>query len=183
MDDKVKRVVNVGLLKENGKKIEVTDIGQADNGRIDIKYENKVFQCLLVNQTIQKNNDLFVFFSGARGSGESLPLFKRWSYYSVINGTYLGIADPMLEEYKELTLGWYYGNKQQSYLHIIADLISEIAFIMGIQRVILVGSSGGGTRHFIFQHLLMLIVLQLILKSIYAFIRTDRDLNILYMCS
>ena len=36
------------------------------------------------------------------------------------------IADPMLEEYKDLSLGWYYGTKEVSYLECISDIIKKI---------------------------------------------------------
>ena len=34
-------------------------------------------------------------------------VFSRWSYYKFLNGSMLNIADPMLELYPELKLGWY----------------------------------------------------------------------------
>lgn len=58
----------------------------------------------------------------------------------------LHIADPMFEKFPALNLGWYYGNKTQSYIEDIASLILKICKKLRIrnENIFLFGSSGGG---------------------------------------
>lgn len=112
--------------------------------RFSIHFNGINYQCLFDSK---KNCDkLFVVFSGARTVKDRIPMFKRQSYYPFIPMNVLHIADPMFEKFPALNLGWYYGNKTQSYIEDIASLILKICKKLRIrnENIFLFGSSGGG---------------------------------------
>jgi len=87
------------------------------SGRFDIQIDSEVLlQCLFCDGS---NNHLYISYNGWRPE-ESIkndpeynnPSFPRWGYYKLYDGCFLGIDDPMYKTYKNLNLGWYYGNKK-----------------------------------------------------------------------
>lgn len=113
--------------------------------RFSISYNDITFECLL-NDYNNNQKKLFVIFSGARKLTDVYPSFKRWSYYPFIGTRVLSIADPMFIEHKQLTLGWYYGNKEISFIKLMSDVIKRVLEILEIKEcdVTFFGSSGGG---------------------------------------
>ena len=103
------------------------------------------FDCLMT-PIPPKPKSLFIIFSGTRNPTDYLPVFKRWSYYKFIDAIVLNIADPMFLEYKDLSLGWYYGNKDESYIEYLSEIIKKIQSLLNISNnhIFFFGSSGGG---------------------------------------
>lgn len=114
--------------------------------RFAISMNNVRFDCLMTPHP-NSAKSLFVIFSGSRNiESDSLPVFKRWSYYRFINSIVLNIADPMFYEYEKLGLGWYYGNREESYIEYLSKIIKKIQLLFNIDNnnLFLFGSSGGG---------------------------------------
>lgn len=122
-------------------------LGKDDlHDRFAIDCEGVRFDCLMTPYT-QNSKSLFIIFSGARSLDKDvLPVFKRWSYYMFIDSIVLNIADPMFYEYDKLKLGWYYGNKERSYIKDLSIIITKVRELLGIDTsdLYLFGSSGGG---------------------------------------
>lgn len=130
------------LLNPTNIKLNFKNFYNAPDGRFDIIYKNINFECLF-----KRKNDsetLYVFLNGARPAGDSKPLFARWSYYKYLNGSILNIDDPMCKINKELKIGWYYGNNDESYCDYIVDIVQEFAQQNCMNNIIFFGSSGGG---------------------------------------
>lgn len=130
------------LLKNKDIVILPENIDTAENGRLTIRYKNTGYECFYYRK--DTSDRLYVFFSGARKTGGVLPILKRWTYYSYIDGTLLNIADPMFRDFDDLKLGWYYGNDEVSYVNRIAELVRIVADKLGKKEIIFFGSSGGG---------------------------------------
>lgn len=95
------------------------------------------------------NSNLYVTFTGANTQNPEkirIPNFPRWSYYSFFDGSFLGIDDPMFYKFKNIKIGWYYGDKNRSYLKDSLSIIDKICNIKNISKdnVIFFSSSGGG---------------------------------------
>ena len=114
------------------------------DGRLDIQYGDINFECFF---HYKETKVLYVFLNGAiTGPGASVPMFARWSYYKLINGSMLNISDPMYRMNDKLKLGWYYGNREIDLQQRVADMVVKIAGVIGVEHhnIIFVGSSGGG---------------------------------------
>lgn len=114
--------------------------------RFAVDYQGVRFDCLMTPYA-QNCKSLFVIFSGARSvNNDVLPVFKRWSYYRFIDSIVLNIADPMFYEYDKLSLGWYYGNKERSYIKDLSVIVTKVCELLKINtsNLYLFGSSGGG---------------------------------------
>lgn len=130
------------LIKNRGLKIGFEDIANISDGTFVLSYNDVNYECFIHNKKQTKR--LYVVLSGAKSVGSDLPIHKRWSYYRIMNGTLLSIADPMLREYRELTLGWYYGDRNKCYVKEIVDIVHIFANELMKDEVIFLGSSGGG---------------------------------------
>ena len=117
--------------------------------RFAVKYNKTVFECLLT-LTEPSSEYMVVYLSNAtrkKVNGEwnlKYPTFNRWSYFPFCNCNVLTIADPMLQEYDELELGWFYGNKEESYLEYISKIVKNIKKLLSIRKIIFFSSSAGG---------------------------------------
>ena len=89
---------------------------------------------------------MFVTFSGRRNNISDYPQFVRWKYYTRLPGSLLCIDDPMLQKFKDLALGWFYGDHNVSWLSLTADVIRKVAELKHIseKNIFLFSSSGGG---------------------------------------
>ena len=92
---------------------------------------------------------LFVFLSSAVNRQEvTLPVFHRWGWVrqSVFPGDCLLLADPTLELDVNLSLGWYFGDRERYLPASIAEVIKCVAAIRGIslKNTTIWGSSAGG---------------------------------------
>lgn len=94
----------------------------------------------------KKGKYLYVGLSGAHKAGRYSPEFPRWTYAAILQGSYLGIDDPMLYKHDDLFLGWYYGTKSCSYINLCMQLVKSVCKKLDIryENVIFFGSSGGG---------------------------------------
>lgn len=120
------------------------DICLAKNGRVNIRFNNIEFECVLNKR--ESSGELIVFFSGFKNDNNTLPLFRRWSYADLTESNVLSIADPMLRKYEDIRLGWYYGTKEENYLDYISEIVMICAEQLHIRcdNIIFYSSSGGG---------------------------------------
>jgi hypothetical protein len=115
--------------------------------RFSVVYNKAKFDCLITPSQDLDTKSLFVIFSGSRNiSDDRIPIFKRWSFYKFAGSLVLNIADPMFYDYDKLSLGWYYGKKDESYIEYLYIIIKKICGLLNIdeRRLVLFGSSGGG---------------------------------------
>ena len=111
------------------------------NGRFGVTYEDWRFECLFH----RKKGPLYVILNGALIGKK--PEFKRWSYYNFLQGSMLNIADPMYYRFKDLRLGWYYGDENHNLREYLSKVIIKVARMLGLanEDIIIIGSSGGGS--------------------------------------
>lgn len=132
------------LLEETDIKYNIDNIENLPDGRFSVINHNVEFECLYKKQNSEK---LYIFLSGARPSLTcSLPIFKRWSYYKYVDYSVLNIADPMYRKYSNIFCGWYYGNKEESYIDYLVEVIAAVAKKQGVgnDKIVLFSSSAGG---------------------------------------
>lgn len=134
------------IKSSNIKKVDIEKIDIVENGRYNIEIDNILFECFYYSK--EKSNKMYVILNGGGMTPHTpRPVFKRWSFYSVLDGIFLNIADPMYEEYDgDMYVAWYYGKKQQPYLDYVVEIVKKIAVQKAIKRenIIFYGSSGGG---------------------------------------
>lgn len=115
-------------------------------GRLNIVVNNIILKCFVSFK--ERSQSLLVFFNGARSKKCDLknyqPTFARASYKNMLESNIICIDDPMYDNYPELLLGWFYGNKTNCYLYNVNQLISAIKEAFNINELIYFGSSGGG---------------------------------------
>lgn len=88
---------------------------------------------------------LHVSFHGALNRGKySLPRFERSQSLVDLGIPQLIFADPTLDLDPDLNLAWYLGTADHDLHAEIASFIKERQRILGITKVVLSGSSGGG---------------------------------------
>lgn len=143
MDSSRKEILNAdkNILRKEINKVDLDTEVYLPNGRFEIDFKQVLFKGFFY----YKKGPLYVFLNGAKEPGEKNSL-SRWSYYSFLNGSMLNIADPMLDMYPDLKLGWYYGNNEINLRQYVAELVLKIAHIIQVEEsdIVFVGSSGGG---------------------------------------
>jgi len=88
-------------------------------------------------------NATVVIFGGAvSGSIGSVPIYSGIGVGSELPANMLLISDPTLQLSRDLTLGWYAGNKEWPNLQ--SDLSQLIVALAGGTSIVLFGGSGGG---------------------------------------
>ena len=89
---------------------------------------------------------LTVLFQGAVDRAKMrLPIFLRWRYQLELGlGPTLAVADPTLDLSGSMRLGWYLGTEHDELTPQIATAIRRTAEALGVRRIVLAGSSGGG---------------------------------------
>lgn len=89
---------------------------------------------------------LYVAFDGRRNPADPLPKFPRWSYSSLVEGSFLAIEDPMYYMHTALQLAWYYGTTDHCYLEDCVAIVKTVCARLNIphENVVFFGSSGGG---------------------------------------
>ena len=129
------------LLNETDKKIHFEDLCEIPTGRFELTHGGVAFDCLFHPSKYKK---LYIFLSGAKT--QSCVEFKRWSYYNMLDGAMLNIADPMYKYNNDLMLGWYYGTNDIDYRRLIVDIVLKIANLLNIaaENIVFISSSGGG---------------------------------------
>ncbi|WP_396278353.1 D-glucuronyl C5-epimerase family protein [Glutamicibacter creatinolyticus] len=113
----------------------------------------------IISQKQQFPGSLDIDALYVRGSGETLivalhgalvrdkvdlPRYEWLGALSSRNEHQIFIADTALNESSLLTLGWYIGNEDDDLTQKIAKFINRIKNLLGINKVIFLGSSGGG---------------------------------------
>jgi len=92
-----------------------------------------------------ESRQLFVGFAGAVDRGRtSLPLFQGVGTHRTLPGHSLLFSDPTLDLDADLRLGWYLGTASVDAHRSMANLVAEYARKLDIDRIVLVGGSGGG---------------------------------------
>lgn len=133
------------LLEKSQKYSTLKDMSEnITNGRFSVNIGSSHFECLFHEK---KGDYLYVSYNGARNPKKYTSLFPRWSYYSLYNGSYLGIDDPMFfSGFDDLVIGWYYGTKEHSYIQQSLEIVSAAAQKLHIanDHIIFFSSSGGG---------------------------------------
>lgn len=129
------------LLENRDIAIALDAIETLSDGRINIIYNDIVFECIFHYKQKKK---LFVILNGART--QDPPQFSRWTYYKFLNGSVINIADPMYRLYDGLKLGWYYGNKDFDMREYVSKVVKRVAEIINVSDtdIVFMGSSGGG---------------------------------------
>lgn len=130
------------LLQNNPVVLDLDRTMRIPNGRVDIPYKGLTFECVFHYKVHKK---LYVMLNGALTLDP--PQFTRWSYYPLLDGCMLNIADPMYREYSDLKLGWYYGNEKNDFRIYAAEIVKKVACILNIEdkNIVFWGSSGGGS--------------------------------------
>lgn len=85
-----------------------------------------------------------VFLHGAIDTSWKLPVAAGIGVSRDVAVNRIFITDPSLNMSKELTLGWFAGNKHQRLQIILTDVIGKILDSFGNQRLAFFGTSGGG---------------------------------------
>ncbi|MBE6848561.1 MAG: hypothetical protein E7502_01440 [Ruminococcus sp.] len=113
--------------------------------RYTVTHKDVPFECLFLPA---KSKKLFVMLSGGRTpANKRYPLLLRWKYQNFLQGNVLCIDDPMYHFHGEfISVQWYYGTAEQSYLHLLTDIVKKVMAQQEIRAedVVFVGSSGGG---------------------------------------
>lgn len=124
------------------KRIASKNLSDSYTGPFTTTHEGVKFECFSVPRS--GSDRLYVFFSGGRPAGQTA--FRRWSYYRILDGHTLSIDDPMVKIYPELTLGWYYGTKEENYLDKTVSLVLAYADAVSVphSNIAFICSSGGG---------------------------------------
>lgn len=89
------------------------------------------------------NKRLYVSLSGGARGDNSIK-FDRWSWKDDLSGNLICIEDPMYSKFPDIFIGWYFGDKNQSYLEPIARFIKKICQIYHFNQIVLLGSSASG---------------------------------------
>ena len=89
---------------------------------------------------------LFVFLHGnaPRSTQYSLPVFAARTVTENLKLNVLSISDPALALSDDLTLTWFSGTAELPVRRIVIDLIRHFARLVGTERIIICGGSGGG---------------------------------------
>ncbi len=131
-------------IKQEPQILDLDNIKSLPDGRWDVVWETVKFECFFHGK---KSTKLYVFLNGAiTGTGATVPMFRRWSYYKFVDGSVINISDPMYRMYDKLKLGWYYGSEEFDLRQIVADFVLAVAVKIGVKKedILFVGSSGGG---------------------------------------
>ena len=139
---KTQRQVNKELIRETGKFLDIERMSEVPEGRFDIWIEDVNFACFLKKSP---GEFMYVFLQGF--SNGTNNYFERWSWYSMVDGITLSIADPMIKKYPGIKVGWYLGTPEKDFRNLLSKIIEKIASIVGIrhENIILYGGSAGGT--------------------------------------
>lgn len=136
---------NKELIECEEKIINIEKIENITDGRNDFIVENVKYKTMV---HLGDKSILFIFLNGSL-KGKA-PEFNRWSYYNIIKGTTINIADPMYDLYPKLKLGWYYGDKKNNFRKKLAKMVKSVANFLNIpnEKIYIFGSSGGGAATF-----------------------------------
>lgn len=120
------------------------------NGNFIANIKGTKFKCLYIDNV---NMNLYVSLMGARSAEQihkdptnKRPKWSRWTYSSLVNAAYICIDDPMYFIYPDIRIGWFYGDKNKSYITDLVLLINQIQSKKNIPNngVVFISSSAGG---------------------------------------
>ncbi len=135
---------NSDILEETNLKFNVSELNSIPNGRFAVVSNGIEFDCCFNYKDERK---LYVILNGGRPNPNCIiPYFNRFSYYNLLDGSMINIADPMYKKYPNLSVGWYYGNKSENYLDYLTEVIIGAAKALNKRNedIILLSSSAGG---------------------------------------
>ena len=119
-----------------------------EEGRFEIMLSGWHFSSVFQHRLGKK---LYVFLSDAfqrvwLSETEMQPLFRRWSYASVLDGSLLHIEDPMYWKYPGILTSWFYGTEDFCLIDLVNDLVRTVCRHLSIstQDVIFYSGSAGG---------------------------------------
>lgn len=87
---------------------------------------------------------LIVSFQGALGKEQQPPRFERFSSLRQRPENLLFISDTTIAPEKGILLGWYFGSAADDLQCRVAGFIQRVAEQLGVRRIVVTGSSGGG---------------------------------------
>lgn len=144
------RSANVGLLSTSNGIINYNEISKdrLRDGVSVFQIDGVQFHCFSKIKTNYQNK-IYVLLSGGRSPGgngfvDKLPRFKRWSFYPSFDGHVFVFDDPMYFKHSNLSVGWFYGTEDQSYVDLLTKLVSKIAKELNCIEICFYGSSSGG---------------------------------------
>lgn len=144
------RLANKGLLAIDNGVIGYDDIDTAKikDGVSIYQIAGIQFHCFTKLKEGQSKK-IYVLLSGGRtpsknGFSDTLPRFKRWSFYTAFDGNVLVFDDPMYFNHPKLAVGWFFGTKQCSYIDLLVKVVSKIALALNCTDICFYGSSSGG---------------------------------------
>lgn len=85
-----------------------------------------------------------IFLHGAIDSSWRLPVAAGLGVSRDVEVNRIFVTDPSLYMSKDLTLGWFAGNRHQRLQPILVDVLNKIVESFGSQRIVFFGTSGGG---------------------------------------
>ncbi|MGE6780645.1 heparinase II/III domain-containing protein [Vreelandella titanicae] len=120
---------------------------------------NRLAQSKGVTIGTKVENDLIIPWAARSGEGDilvvrlhgainrqkfTLPVFRGLTAADESSQAMLVIQDPSLDLDASMNLSWYLGTKSVDGHALIANLVDEVRLALGVRRVIVTGSSGGG---------------------------------------
>lgn len=91
------------------------------------------------------SSELLVCFSGAQDRAKvTLPRFEWQRQFANVDCHQLFVSDPTLDLDSDLRIGWYLGSAEIDLPEKLAALIREYAHRVGAEKIVTMGTSGGG---------------------------------------
>ncbi len=95
---------------------------------------------------LKESKKLVIMLPGATNRTKSIKNFQRYSWTDDFNCSVVSFIDPTINEYNDLSIGWYQGTKNNYLVPKLAQVIKELINKLDINEkdVLLFGSSAGG---------------------------------------
>lgn len=134
--------VNKNVLTQDPEYIDINDIDQKTEGRLQIAIGNTKFESILIPSKTKK---LYVFLS-SNGSKDKYPIFHRISWCDKFDGMCIYLDDPTRVDKKMETVAFYFGSKEVNYADYICEIVTKIANMNNIvhKNIVFISSSNGG---------------------------------------
>lgn len=114
---------------------------------INLELQGTVFELLYIPHQ-KRSRKLYVGLS-AGGRSEPKTQFQAWSWCKFLDGDMLCIEDPTYKKLlgsgqKRTVTGWYFGDKDTSYLMLLSEFLKNLKETARYESVIFMGTSAGG---------------------------------------
>ncbi|MBG6218712.1 hypothetical protein IWX75_003199 [Arthrobacter sp. CAN_A6] len=112
-------------------------------GGFFISYRNVLFPFWW---NLTESREWTLFTPGRFDRAKPVPAFQRSSYATSMDQNVVSMFDPMLFMNKDISLGWYVGNRSHHYAEWLAILVERMVSQMKIEasNIVIFASSGGG---------------------------------------